>query len=78
MSELRSIVVIVCCAVGFVLFIGGVWAYQYATYPYPQYIGYVVYPYRIYSVPFVICGIALLVSGVMVYLGGSNVKVDVV
>jgi len=77
-SELRSTVVTVCCVVGFVLFIGGVWAYQYVTYPYPQYEGYALYPYRIYSVPFVICGIALLVSGVMVYLGGSNVKVDVV
>ena len=77
MSELRSIVVTVCCVVGFVLFIGGVWAYQYVTYPYFPY-GSEVYPYRIYSVPFVICGIALLVSGVMVYLGGSNVKVDVV
>jgi len=77
MSELRSIVVTVCCVLGFVFLIGGSLAYNYVTYPYGIFWGE-VYPYRIYAVPFVICGIALLVSGVMVYLGGLNVKVDVV
>jgi uncharacterized membrane protein len=69
MSELRSVVVTVCCVVGFVLLIGGIWAY--AIYGiYPNIYSERVYPYRIYGVPFVICGIALLVAGVMVYWEG--------
>jgi len=76
MSELRSIVVTVCCVVGVIFLIGGLYAYHYTTYPYGFYWGE-VHPYRVYGVPFIICGIALLIAGVIVELGGLNVKVDV-
>jgi len=72
MNELRSVVATVCCMVGIVLLVGGFWMNNYGTYPYGIYWGK-VYPYRIYSVPFVVCGIALLVAGVVVYW----MKVDV-
>lgn len=66
MSELRSIVVTVCCVVGFILLLGGFWTYNYGKYV--NIYSEKVCPYRVYSVPFVIFGIALLVAGIMVYV----------